>query len=706
MRNEWIRRLFEYSPDAFVAMDSDGRITEWNRQAEAVFGWSRSEALGRIMSETIIPPALREAHHAGFQRFLATGEGPVLNRRVQMMALHRWGHEFPVELVITPLRLDRGHLFCAFIHDITERKKAEEARSRLAAIVEGCDDAIIGKTQDGVIVSWNPGAERLFGYTAAEVIGKPISILTPRGWTEESLRILDKTRHGEGVEHHETIRQRKDGRLVDVSLTISPIRDSKGRVVGASTIARDITERKRAEEALRRAHEDLELRVRMRTVELEKANQALEAEILERQKIEAALSESEELFRNMADTAPVLIWLSDSTSARTFFNRPWLEFRGRTLADELGQGWLSGVIADDRPSYLETSTAAIDARKPFRIEYRLRGRELGPRWVLETGVPRFAAAGTFLGYIGSCIDITDRRAAEEALRAARDRLEERVLERTSELAETVHDLRSEVIARTQAEGDLKVLNETLEERVAERSAAAEAHAKELARSNADLQQFAYVASHDLQEPLRMVASFTDLLAKRYRDKLDASADEYIHYILDGVNWMQALIRDLLAYSRVGTHGQPFEPTGSKDALERAMAHLCVAIEGNGAAVTCDPLPQVMADPIQLTEVFQNLIGNALKFRGPDAPRVHVSAMHQGSEWVFFVRDNGIGIDPSQAGRLFQIFQRLHGRADYAGTGVGLAICKKIVERHGGRIWMESRPGKGSTFFFTLRGVEE
>ncbi|HQV09864.1 MAG TPA: ATP-binding protein [Nitrospira sp.] len=224
---------------------------------------------------------------------------------------------------------------------------------------------------------------------------------------------------------------------------------------------------------------------------------------------------------------------------------------------------------------------------------------------------------------------------------------------------------------------------------------------ELGRSNADLQQFAYVASHDLQEPLRMVSSYTQLLAKRYRGKLDADADEFIAYAVDGATRMQRLIQDLLAYSRVSTGSQPFEPTPMGAVLSYAMDNLLSAIKENQAVITHDRLPTVRGDAKQLAQVFQNLLSNALKFHGDQPPRIHVSAQRKEEEWLFSVRDEGIGIDPQFAGRIFVIFQRLHTRAEYPGTGIGLAICKKIVERHGGRMWVESETGKGATFWFSI-----
>jgi light-regulated signal transduction histidine kinase (bacteriophytochrome) len=215
-----------------------------------------------------------------------------------------------------------------------------------------------------------------------------------------------------------------------------------------------------------------------------------------------------------------------------------------------------------------------------------------------------------------------------------------------------------------------------------------------------------VASHDLQEPLRMVASYTQLLSRRYKGRLDADADEFIAFAVDGANRMQSLIQDLLAYSRVGTKGRELVESSSEEALERALVNLRSAIEESGALVTHDPLPAVMADGRQLVQLFQNLVGNAIKYQNPGVPRIHVSAVQNGGKkWVFSVKDNGLGIDAQYFEKIFGMFQRLHKREEFAGTGIGLAICKKIVERHGGGISVESQPGQGSTFRFALAGSE-
>ena len=227
----------------------------------------------------------------------------------------------------------------------------------------------------------------------------------------------------------------------------------------------------------------------------------------------------------------------------------------------------------------------------------------------------------------------------------------------------------------------------------------------LSRSNADLEQFAYVASHDLQEPLRMVATYTELLSEHYKDVQDEKAEKYINYALDGAKRMQQLIKDLLAYARVDSQGKMPGPIMSETVVKNVLGSLKMAIEESQAEIVCDKLPSVRADIVQLAQVFQNLIGNALKFHDKEPPRIHIGAERAEDKWIFRVEDNGVGIDTQYAEVVFQMFQRLHERGRYDGSGIGLAIAKKIVERHGGRIWFESELGKGSTFYFTMPAVE-
>lgn len=319
---------------------------------------------------------------------------------------------------------------------------------------------------------------------------------------------------------------------------------------------------------------------------------------------------------------------------------------------------------------------------PFSIR-NLTGDVRELQWI-TAGVVAGGFVALYVG-LGSIVwkgarTITAQRRELEVSRAE---LAERFQERTEELRQANLDLSSEVAHRRRAQ-------ETLAQQ-----------AEELARSNQNLEQFAYVASHDLQEPLRMVAGYTQLLARRYKGKLDRDADEFIAYAVDGATRMQELINGLLAYSRVSAQGQPFGPSDCSSLFDQALGNLRASLGESGAVVTRDTLPMVSGDPLQLAQLFQNLVGNAIKFHGEAPPRVHASAERRGEEWLFSIRDNGIGIDPRDADRIFAIFQRLHGRTDYPGTGIGLAVCKRIVDRHGGRIWVESEQGKGATFYFTL-----
>ncbi|OGI02303.1 MAG: hypothetical protein A2X42_07015 [Candidatus Margulisbacteria bacterium GWF2_38_17] len=297
-------------------------------------------------------------------------------------------------------------------------------------------------------------------------------------------------------------------------------------------------------------------------------------------------------------------------------------------------------------------------------------------------------------------DITERKSMEEALMKARDELELRVKQRTNELEISNEQLRQEINERHRIEAAL----ERQAQELIESNSKLEKVNQELERSNRELELFAYVASHDLQEPLRMVASYVQLLARRYKGKFDTDADEFINYAVDGATRMQQMINDLLLYSRVETQGKELAPVDCELVFNRTISDLQLKIDETKAVVTSDPLPLVVGDEFQLGQLFQNLIGNAIKFHGIEPPRVHISAERKGTEWLFSVKDNGIGLDQKYSERIFVVFQRLHFRDEYQGTGIGLAVCKKIVERHGGRIWVESTPGKGSVFYFTLKAI--
>jgi PAS domain S-box-containing protein len=396
---------------------------------------------------------------------------------------------------------------------------------------------------------------------------------------------------------------------------------------------------------------------------------AVITDMTDRQHAEAQLRRERNLLRTLIDNMPDFIYIKDAEARFLIANHALARLVGvASPADLLGKSDRDFFPPDLAERYLADDLAVI------RSGRSLIGREeptltlSGPLgWLITTKVPVRDEAGQVIGLVGIGRDITARKRAE--------------------------DERQEMLTR-------------------------------LARSNADLEQFAYVASHDLQEPLRMVASFVGLLKERYQGQLDADADEFIEFAVDGARRMQALINDLLEFSRVSTRGQPFEPTDCNRIFRQTIHDLQLVIEDHAAVVTSDPLPTVLADRAQMGQLFLNLIGNAIKYHSDRPPVVHVSAELRNADfgfrnegqspqsairnpqWVFSVRDNGIGIDPQDHGRIFGLFQRLHGRGEYEGAGIGLAICKKIVERHGGRIWVASALGQGSTFYFTIPQREE
>jgi signal transduction histidine kinase len=365
------------------------------------------------------------------------------------------------------------------------------------------------------------------------------------------------------------------------------------------------------------------------------------------------------------------------------------------------------LYASTRLGHADTNAVSISVGIPLSVAYGPANAMLRRNLLSLTVAALLAAAASWFGG-----DIFVLRRVRSLLNATR-RLSTGdlgartgVTTGTGELHQLAHafdemagSLQQRVAERERAQSELKKLNEELEQRVADRTL-------DLKRSNEDLEQFAYVASHDLQEPLRMVTNYLQLLQERYKGRLDQNADDFIGFAREGAERMQVLITDLLQYSRVGTKPKEFRPAETDKVLKDSLSNLKVAIDETRAKITHDPLPIVVGDPIQLTQLFQNLIGNAIKFHGEQPPAIHVSAAQKDGVWEFSVRDNGIGIAAKDFERIFIIFQRLHARKKYAGTGIGLAVCKKIVERHGGRIWVASEPGKGTTFYFSIPAKAE
>lgn len=486
-----------------------------------------------------------------------------------------------------------------------ERESAARANALTAAVVESSQDAIIAKDPQGLITGWNPGAERLFGYSAAQMLGRAAAILVPEEQRHRQDVALARVHSGLVVEPFDTVRLRSDGRQIEVAVGLSPIRDAAGRVVGTSQVIRDIRPRLAAEERFRRAVEA-----------------APSAMILAdaRGQIVFANSQAERMF-GYAEAALVGLSVDLLVPAR-------IRERHVTVRE--------GYVKSPQPRFMGAGRDLFALRKD------------GTEFPVEIGLSPLRGAGEGL-VLASVIDISDRKRAEESIKRQKD---------------------------------------------------------ELSRSNRDLEQFAYVASHDLQEPLRAVAGCVQLLQRRYGQQLDAGAKELIAHAVAGADRMRALIDDLLSYSRVGRNENPLQVVYCEVQVERALRNLSVAIRESGAVVRHETMPCVLGSSSQLTLVFQNLISNAIKFRREGVPpEIAIGAERRDRECIISVRDNGIGIAAGSCDRIFSIFQRLHTRQEYPGTGIGLALVKRIVERHGGRIWVQSEPGTGSVFRFTLRLAE-
>ena len=557
--------------------------------------------------------------------------------------------------------------------EISQRKRTEEAlresEEHFRLLVGGVKDyAILMLDPKGKITSWNEGAKRIKGYEADEIIGKHFSTFYPAEDIEARKPEYElEVAAAVGRFEDEGWRVRKDGSRFWTNVVITAVRDEQGRLRGFSKVSRDITERKLAAE---------------RTAFLAQASTALASSL----DYEDTLTRVARIaVPEIADWCIVDIVDEDGQVQRVTMAHadPEKEEMGRDYLRRFppvpnSDTGVSLVLRTLEPILVpEIDEKMIEASIRDQEQFELI-RKLRPTSAM---IVPLVAHGHAVGAISLLTAESGRRYGSEDLVLA-----EEVARRAATAVDNARLYRQAGKARTEAEA----IGEELKKIVTE-----------LERSNTELQQFAYVASHDLQEPLRMVASYTQLLSRRYAGKLDEAADEFIAYAVDGATRMQRLINDLLAYSRVSTQGKEFERTDCEAVLKQALANLRMALRESNAEVTHDPLPTIMGDDTQLVQLFQNLIGNAIKFRGEEPASVHVGVERKESEWLFCVRDNGIGMDPQYADRIFVIFQRLHSKEEYPGTGIGLSVCKKVVERHGGRIWVESQPGEGSTFYFTM-----
>jgi PAS domain S-box-containing protein len=570
-------------------------------------------------------------------------------------------------------RLIAGHVALAI-----ERRRAEASQAHserrlqsMAAIVESSDDAIVGKDLNGLITSWNRGAERIFGYTAAEIIGRPVATLAAPDVINEMPGILDRIRRGERVEHYETRRRTKTGEIIHVSLTVSPVRDASGRIIGASKIARDITERKRIENE--------------RAVLLSREQQARKtAELLNRVGPLLATELSlGKLVQSVTDVATELV----GAEFGSFFHN---------VVNEQGESYmlytLSGVPREAFEKFSMPRNTALFAPTFNGVGIvRIDDVKCDPRYGKSS--PHFGMPKGHLpvrSYLAA--PVTSR--SGEVLGG---------LFFGHSLPGVFNEQHESILGGIAAQAAIAMDNARLFEQAQWAQKELKRSNEELRRANQDLETFAYSASHDLQEPLRTIVITAQFLERRHKSQLTAEAGQLLATVITAAQRMENLIRDVLAYATATKYvdSTPLA-VDANQVVKSVVQGLAMLIRDSGATITRDTLPVVSVHENRLAQIFQNLISNALKYRSNEPPQVAISAVERDGWWVFSVKDNGIGIDQQFAQQIFGLFKRLHRQDEYPGSGIGLAVCQRIVEQYGGRIWLdESVPGEGSTFCFTL-----
>jgi PAS domain S-box-containing protein len=595
--------------DGVITIDERGFVQTFNPSAVRIFGYQPEEVVGHNI-KMLMPEPYHGEHDGYLKSYTTTGRAKLIGIGREVSGKRKGGSVFPMELGVNEIRVENARMFVGTVRDISERKHAEEVKWQLAAVVESSVDAIITKTPDGVIVSWNAAAERIFGYRSEEVVGRHIDFFAPDERQAEEAHIISEVESGRRVEHLETVRLAKDGRSVDISMTVSPIRDSEGRLIGATRIARDISERKHAEEV--------------------------------KWQLAAVVSSSVDAIITEAPDGVIVSW---NAAAERLFGYRSEEVIGRHIdflvprerqAEEARI--VSEVNSGKRIEHFETVRLAKDGRN---IDISL------------TVSPIRDSEGRLIGATRIARDISERKATELTLQRYNNDLE---------------------------------------------------------RSNQELDDFAYIASHDLKEPLRGLFNHAQFLMEDYGDKLNKDGMRRLARLGQLCQRMEQLINDLMYYSRLGRAELAIKNTDVNAVIADIQKTMDVFIDERHAQIVVPhSLPTAFCDPVRTTEVFRNLIANAVKYCGNDSPLVEIGFIDaldtaSGVERdVFYVKDNGIGIEPEFHQEIFRIFRRLQAPAGAkeAGTGVGLAFVKKIVERQGGRIWLESEAGKGATFYFTL-----
>jgi len=731
---------------AVFVMDARGQVLSWNAGAERIKGYKADQIIGHNFSCFFPPEDIARGRPEEVLRITAASG----RHEERGMRVRKDGSRFLAGLTFTALRGPAGDLqgFSEFSHDLTE---SQESEAKYRGLLEAAPDAMVVVDQRGEIVLLNVQAEKQFGYRRDELVGQKVKNIIPEGFAERL--IADATRStadalaqqiGMGIE---LIARRKDGSRFPIEIMLSPLESAEGVLVTAAI--RNISARTDAEKHL------VQMESRYRGL-LEAAPDAM---VVVNQGGEIVLLnvQAEKQFGYRRDE---LVGQKVKNIIPQGFAERLISDATRSAADALAQQIGMGIelIARRKDgsefpieimlSPLESAegilvTAAIrniSVRKAaeehlVQMESRYRGlleaapdamvvvnqggeivlvnvqaeKQFGYRRdelvgqrvkniIPEGFAERLIADGTrsaadaLAQQIGMGIELSGRRKD-----GSRFPIEIMLSPLESAEGILVTAAIRNISARKKSEED----NAELERRVEERTKELGVANQVLEQSNLELKQFAYVASHDLQSPLRSISGFVQLLQLEYEGKLDEQAQDWIRRTVQSIEQMQTLIRDLLSYYRVDARSRPFTPIPFVDIANDAITLLDSSIHDSGAQVTWDPLPEIMGDRSQLVQLIQNLIGNGLNYRGEQPPRIHLSAERSGGEWIFSVRDNGIGIAPEYHEQIFEIFRRLHDQKEYPGTGIGLAVCRRVVNRHGGRIWVESEPGHGSTFCFTI-----
>jgi PAS domain S-box-containing protein len=617
------RILAERMNEGAATLTPEGTILFCNRRLAEMLEVPAEQLLGSSFI-----PFLRQQEQVGFTELVR--EALQDSVRCEGHLVREFSGPLPVQLSLSAIPFEEsGQGICLVASDLSDRKRVEEATLRLGAIVNSSDDAIVGKTLEGIVTSWNGGAEKMYGYSAEEMIGQSVSKLIPAGGLDDFKAIIENVKQGKPVRQYDVVRVRKDGEEIHVSLVVSPIMEASGEVIGSSSIAHDISAYKRAEERVRKASR------------------------YTRSLIEASLDPLVTISRDGTITD-----VNESTEKVTGVSRQQLigsDFSDYFTEPEKARSGYQQVFAQG-----------------FVTDYPLAIRHTSGKItdVLYNATVFRNEQGEIEGVFAAARDITARKQAEKA--------------------------------RTRAEESLCKLNAELEQRVEERTA-------ELAALNKELEAFNYAVAHDLRAPLRHIHGFAEILADEAAPNLDDAAKRHLETIRDSVQHMSQLLEDLLNLSRLGRQELRKQPCDLNELIGEVMAALKPEAKDREVEWRVAKLPFIEGDPGLTKQVLFNLLSNALKFTRPRHPAIiEIGQTTVEGEAVIFVRDNGVGFDMKYMDKLFGLFQRLHRQQDFEGTGVGLAIVQRIVNRHGGRVWAVSEVEKGATFYVRLNvcGVEK